>query len=81
MFYNIWREKEHKLVIKTNETKANIGIIGVQPVCSQPPPTPPPPFYVGIHEHCTVAEILVFGRETGFPTQTLQRWYKYKSLQ
>jgi hypothetical protein len=27
---------------------------------------------VGIHEHCTVAEILVFGRETGFSTQTLQ---------
>jgi hypothetical protein len=24
---------------------------------------------VGIHEHCTVTEILVFGRETGFPTQ------------
>jgi hypothetical protein len=36
---------------------------------------------VCIHEHCTVAEILVFGRETGFPTQTLQRWYMYKSPQ
>ncbi len=35
----------------------------------------------GIHEHCTAAEILVFGRETGFPTQTLQRWYMYKSHQ
>jgi hypothetical protein len=23
----------------------------------------------------SVAEILEFGRETGFPTQTLQRWY------
>ncbi len=23
----------------------------------------------GVHEHCTVTEILVFGRETGFPTQ------------
>jgi hypothetical protein len=34
---------------------------------------------VGIHEHCTAAEILVFGRETGFPIQTLQRWYTYKS--
>ncbi len=33
---------------------------------------------VGIHEHCTVAEILVFGRETSFPTQTLQRYYMYK---
>jgi hypothetical protein len=32
---------------------------------------------VNIHEHCTAAEILVFGRETGFPTQTLQRWYMY----
>ncbi len=29
----------------------------------------------------TVAEILEFGRETGFPTQTLQRWYMYKSTQ
>ncbi len=28
--------------------------------------------YVGIHEHCTAAEILVFGRETSFPIQTLQ---------
>jgi hypothetical protein len=36
---------------------------------------------VGIHEHCTAAEILVFGRETGFPIQTLQRWYMYKSDQ
>jgi hypothetical protein len=36
---------------------------------------------VGIHEHCTVAEILAFGRETGFSTQTLQRWYMYKLLQ
>ncbi len=36
---------------------------------------------VDIHEHCTLAEILVFGRETGFPTQTLQRWYMYKSPQ
>ncbi len=26
----------------------------------------------------SVAEILVFGREPGFPTQTLQRWYMYK---
>ncbi len=32
---------------------------------------------VGIHEHCTAAEILVFGRGTGFPIQTLQRWYMY----
>ncbi len=24
---------------------------------------------IGIHEHCTVAKILVLGRETGFPTQ------------
>jgi hypothetical protein len=24
---------------------------------------------VGIHKHCTVTEILVFGRETGFPNQ------------
>ena len=31
---------------------------------------------VSIHEHCTVAEILVFSRETGIPTQ-----YMYKSLQ
>ncbi len=39
----------------------------------------PPPFTsVGIHEHYTVAEILAFGRETGFSTQTLQRWYMYK---
>jgi hypothetical protein len=36
---------------------------------------------VGIHEHCTVDEILVFGRETGFPTQTLQRLYMYRSPQ
>jgi hypothetical protein len=36
---------------------------------------------VGIHEHCTVTEILLFGRETDFPTQILQRWYLYKSLQ
>ncbi len=36
---------------------------------------------VGIHEHCTEAEILVFGRETGFPIQTLQRCYMYKSHQ
>jgi hypothetical protein len=36
---------------------------------------------VGIHKHCTVAEILVFGRETGFPIQTLQRCYLYKSHQ
>ncbi len=36
---------------------------------------------IGIHEQCTVAEILVFGRETGFPTQTLQRQYMYKSPQ
>ncbi len=34
---------------------------------------------VDIREHCTVAEILVFGRETGFPSLTLQRWYMYKS--
>jgi hypothetical protein len=33
---------------------------------------------VGIHEHCTVAEILAFGKETGFSTQTLQRWHMYK---
>ncbi len=39
------------------------------------------PCSVGIHENCTVAEILVFGRETGIPTQTLQRWYMYKSPQ
>ncbi len=38
-------------------------------------------YCAGIHEHCTVAEILVFGRETGFPTQTLQRWYIYQSPQ
>jgi hypothetical protein len=31
--------------------------------------------------YSTVNEILVFGRETGFPTQTLQRWYMYKSPQ
>jgi hypothetical protein len=36
---------------------------------------------VGIHEHCTVTEILVFGRETGFPTQILQRWYLHTSPQ
>jgi hypothetical protein len=30
---------------------------------------------IRIHEHCTAAEILVFCRETGFPIQTLQRWY------
>ncbi len=36
---------------------------------------------VGIHKNFTVTDILVFGRETGFPTQTLQRWYLYKSLQ
>ncbi len=36
---------------------------------------------VGIHEHCTVAEILVFGRETSFPIQTLRRWYMQKSHQ
>jgi hypothetical protein len=36
---------------------------------------------IGIHEQCTVAEILVFGRETGFPTNTLQRQYMYKSPQ
>jgi hypothetical protein len=35
----------------------------------------------GIHEYCTVDEILVFGRETGFPTQTLQRCYMYQSPQ
>jgi hypothetical protein len=29
---------------------------------------------VGFHKHCTVAKILIFGRETGFPTLTLQRW-------
>jgi hypothetical protein len=28
-----------------------------------------------------MAEILVFGRETGFPIKTLQRWYMYKSHQ
>ncbi len=48
-------------------------------------PTPSPPLSslvsVCIHEHCTVAEILAFGRETGFSTQTLQRWYMYKSPQ
>jgi hypothetical protein len=31
------------------------------------------------HEHCPVVEILVFGRETRFPSQTLQRWYMCKS--
>jgi dihydroorotase len=36
---------------------------------------------VGIHEHCTVTEILVFGRETGFLTQIQQRWFLYKSPQ
>jgi hypothetical protein len=39
------------------------------------------PYCVGIHENCTAAEILVFGRETGFLIQTLQRWYMYKSHQ
>jgi hypothetical protein len=38
-------------------------------------------YCVGIHEHCTVAEILAFGREAGFSPQTLQRWYMYKSPQ
>jgi hypothetical protein len=36
---------------------------------------------VSIHEHCNAAEILVFGRETIFPTQTVRRWYIYKSPQ
>ncbi len=36
---------------------------------------------VGIHEHCSLAEILELGRETDFSTQTLQRWYMYKSPQ
>jgi hypothetical protein len=39
-------------------------------------------FSVGIHEHYNAAEILVLGRETtGFPIQTLQWWYMYKSHQ
>ncbi len=36
---------------------------------------------VFMHEHCTVAEILAFGRETAFSRQKLQRWYMYKSPQ
>jgi hypothetical protein len=34
---------------------------------------------VAINESCTVTEILVFGRENSFPTQTLQRRYMYTS--
>jgi hypothetical protein len=34
---------------------------------------------VGIHEHCIVAEILVFGRETGFPPKHCCGGFMYKS--
>ncbi len=69
MFYNIWREKEQKLAIKTNKTKANVGFIVVQPVCSQPPPTRP--------ACCTCTVEKPVTEKKGYPIADLSASYIY----